>query len=127
MKTNWGKREIPSLLYSSHIISKDQFDGIADMTGDGFISTVGALESEIRQRVKGDQTILFVSGPGNPAGLDMLKYQLYPLRTTIYFTPVSQEVKNKYACRVEWLTNADVTLMCPELIWTNKAPVAEKP
>jgi hypothetical protein len=124
MKTAWGKQHIPVLLYESHVISKDQVDGINDMMGDAFIPTVGALEGAIRSHVKGDQPILFVSGPGNPAGLDMLKYQLYPLRTSFLNAPVSQAVKDKYACRVEWLSNVDVTLMCPDLIWTNKAMVA---
>jgi hypothetical protein len=127
LRTDWGKQRLPEILLHFGIISSDQYDGLQDILGNGFLPQTDAIEQEIRHRVKPDGTVLFVVGLSNPAGSDLLKYRLYPIKAELAYKPPSTATLSKYECEVDWPSNKDIRLFCPNLVWTWQNGRVQKP
>jgi hypothetical protein len=116
LRTSAGARIIPRVLLKAHIVRPRQAAGLLNSVERPGGGAVPALAQQIQQSVPADCTLEVVwNGPQLPLEGGELAYKLYPRRFS-QRTGIAGD-RSGAPCRIDWRSEADLTLSTPGSVW----------
>jgi hypothetical protein len=116
LRTPWGMQHVPPIMVRIGLLRPWQAAPLLVLVHPPGVDAVSGLAREITEKVPPQRQLLMASSGAPSLRIQAnLRYLLYPRSVAV--TTTQSLAAQPGACQIDWPTQVDATLTCPEFTW----------